>query len=105
MCNSSVHRLPIISQVVSLFTLPNRRLTDVPLGLQMVLHKQQYQQREPSAPFYRHLFFVLDSNNILGGYGVYFILTAISFFALLLAAQLPEKTWAATKDAIEHSSH
>ena len=37
-------------------------------------------------------------HNILGGYGVYFILTGISFFALLLAAQLPEKTWAATND-------
>lgn len=36
-------------------------------------------------------------HNILGGYGVYFVLTGLALLALLLAVQLPVKTWASEK--------
>lgn len=37
-------------------------------------------------------------NNIVGGYGAYFVLIGISLLALLLAAQLPARTWASLKE-------
>ncbi|KJA16171.1 hypothetical protein HYPSUDRAFT_207236 [Hypholoma sublateritium FD-334 SS-4] len=43
-------------------------------------------------------------HNILSGYGVYFILTGLSSLALLLAAQLPVKTRAETKDEPEENN-
>ncbi|KAF5327245.1 hypothetical protein D9619_004764 [Psilocybe cf. subviscida] len=39
------------------------------------------------------LFSLSIQHNIMGGYGVYFIMTAFIMLALLLAVQLPEKMW------------
>ncbi|KAF8199733.1 major facilitator superfamily transporter [Pholiota molesta] len=36
-------------------------------------------------------------HNIMGGYGVYFVLTGLALLALVLAIQLPVKTWATKK--------
>lgn len=39
------------------------------------------------------LFSLSIQHNIIGGYGVYFIMTAFTMLAFSLAVQLPEKTW------------
>lgn len=44
------------------------------------------------------LFSLSLQHNIIGGYGVYFIMTTFTILALLLAIQLPTKMWGSEEE-------
>jgi hypothetical protein len=48
------------------------------------------------------LFSVSVEKNILGGYGVYALLSSISFLSLILASKLPGKVWEEKEDYSYH---